>query len=198
MVGYVKNLGTNLYVNQKIIYDKAVDAAVEDGAANLVSRIDGKNPEVDINKALDKFFSTMYLNFNATDDELRQKKISGYVPVLIITDYKGYYVLTHNEYSNSDESKETSLGWSDIKPYSKSIGKYAINFSLDDNWLSVYNNETKTFIEGSYIDIKNNFTESYFVNPEEFEQMRRTSIVNAIKGDISYYINKHNEIARYL
>ncbi len=182
---------------KKLCMDKMLEAAVDDAASQMVEKSEDNKVSIDKEKAINCFFNSLFLNMRIIDDEIRQKEVTGYIPVIAITDYTGYYILSNEIYTAADGSKRIEQIWHPKKMYAVSRDNYVINFALDLNYVSIYDSTSRVLTEGTYEDIKSSFTETYIQNKDEFEQMRRDVIVNSLQADVNQCINRHNELAKH-
>jgi len=190
---------------QEIRYNRAIDTATQDAAKSLF--INAKQSDeaqyeslkrLRINKeeAIETFFNTLYLNFNVFNDPVGQGVIQGYVPVVIIVGYDGYYVYHMDEYKNAAGQKELKHVWSPKKPYAhedKNGNTYS--FTLDE-FVTVNRNSDQTWLEGFRGEINAASGIALLNDPNTFDQVRRSTIVNALQKDLEYYINKYNNYAK--
>lgn len=194
LINYLKIGDVKSSSFRTIEINRILDTAIQDGTAKLVEV--GANNRVIINKerAVQAFFNSLYVNFDVLDNSVLQRKISGYVPVIVIVDYDGYYVISQETYKNSDSYSEIKHVWKPKKMFSYSDDIYVYTFTLDDH-ITVYNTLTKAFYKGDYHDLKGKFASNVINDDTFFQQIRRKTIIENIKGDVNYCINKHNDIA---
>ncbi len=177
--------------------NRLLDSASEDAASALTEV--GEDGRVTINKenAVEGFFNSLYINFDVLSNSTLQKKIQGYVPVVAVVDYDGYYIFSQETYEGASGYSETKHVWKPKKMFSYSDGRYVYAFTLDD-YVTVYDTmdaANKVFYEGYYEDIKSFVSGSIMDSREIFDQTRRNVIVDSIKADINYFINRHNKVA---
>ncbi|RCX13012.1 hypothetical protein DFR58_11969 [Anaerobacterium chartisolvens] len=176
--------------------NKLLDAACEDAASALIGR--GEDGRITINKeqAVEAFFNSLYINFDVLDNSMLKRKIQGYVPVIAVIDYDGYYIFSQEIYTGALGFSEIKHVWKPKKMFSYSEGTYVYSFTLDD-YLTVYDvtDPDNRAYEGAYEDIRLLHAGSIIDTSESFDRVRRSTIVESIKDDINYYINLHNRIA---
>lgn len=187
------NLELSTY--KKIEINRILDCAVEDGVADLIEVGGDKQLIVYKNKAVHTFYNSLFLNFDVIGDEIAQKKITGYIPVIAVIDYDGFYILSNDQYTDKDGYKIIKPIWKEKKPYSKIYDNYVISFTLNEN-VKLYDTLAGAFYSGSYKDLKSIINSPIIQNDVLFEDVRRRTIVEALKREINFRINKHNEIAR--
>lgn len=183
-------------INQKIEYNKALDSAIDDGVINLVE-VDSQRKLV-LNKeiAIEQFYQSLYANFGVMGNSRLESKIRGYIPVILVTDEDGFYLYYSDIYKSGGETLITRR-WSEKIPYAYEISNYIINFTLD-NYLTVYDKNTKELYEGEYKELAGLFQNTLLADEETFHSVRRNTIISTIEENMNYYINKHNNIAHQL
>jgi len=184
-------------------YDRALTIAVQDAAKELTfSRIStddkyesGKKLVIEPDKVVDTFLKTMYINFGVEGDPTAESRLMSYIPAVLITDYDGYYVYTSDSYIKAGVVEQSHV-WRNKKPYTYADSQgNSISFTLDD-YVYVYQKSSNTFFEGRFGSLKNNSSISVPLlkgSLETFEQVRRTSIVDALQKDLEYTINNHTQ-----
>lgn len=185
-------------------YDLVVEIATEDAINVMLEPEDSlsleelsegysaniKRFKVNIDKALERFYKTMYINMNIENDEVAQEAFKMYVPLKIIVSYDGYYINTW--YDTNNGTKEVWLPKRAYTYYDNS-NDLIINYTLDD-YLYVYNINTAAWDEGKREDIWLKYHLSIF-DISNFDSFRRQIVVEHINKDFQYFINKNNQIA---
>jgi hypothetical protein len=179
--------------NKKIEYAKALDCAVDDGVVDLVE-VDSKR-KLALNKeaAVNQYYESLFANFGVIGNEQEEKKLKGYIPIILVTDTDGFYI----NYSDTYEfNGEVLLGqkWTEKMPYAYQDGNLIYKFTLG-TYLTIYNTLTKDLFEGEYADLKSQLPDSILVNQEMYDTIRRNAIIGAIEKSMDHYINLHNRIA---
>ena len=176
----------------KLEIDQILDTATTDGTVVLSK---GLGMEVNQYKeeAVDTFYKTLYLNFNATDS-YQKNRIKGYVPVILIVDYDGVYVFSHEEYKNTQNELILRPIWSMKKPYTYYDGDYVYNFSLEDD-VVIYQLSSGKQFRGKHKDLKTKISSSIIQEDQLFEQVRRRTIIEVLQREMNFCINNHNLIA---
>lgn len=188
----------------EIRYDAAIHAAVQD-AGKAITFNDKQNYEstyaslkkVRANKeaGIHAFYQTLFLNFGIINDPIAQRHLLNYIPVVAVIDYDGYYILAEEEYVGPDHEIRSDPVWQPKKPYaySDSAGN-SLSFSLDD-YVIAYERASNKWVEGKRSEVSTLVSIPLLNDSVVFEQVRRTTIVNAIQHDLEFFINKHNEVA---
>lgn len=193
----------NLQTEQ--LYNQYISAAIEDAATALnfnekqeyeANYESMKRFRANKEQAIKAFFRTMYMNFNVMDDPIAQSVLAAYIPVIVVVDYDGYYIYAVEEYKNKNGETELKHVWKPKKPYAyvDQAGN-SLSFTLDD-YVYAYDRADRKWSEGFRIDVAALATIPILNNPDEFDQIRRSTIVNAIEQDLAYAINIHNTYAR--
>ncbi|NLD50409.1 MAG: hypothetical protein GX660_24985 [Clostridiaceae bacterium] len=191
----IKTDNVNYCTYKRIELNRMLDTAAQDAASTLVEAgIDNKFV-INKEKAVETFFNLLYLNFNINMDSIAQKRLEAYVPVIVIVDYDGYHVLSSETFKGADGYKQIKQVWKPKKMYAYSDGTYAYSFSLDD-YVRVYDTIGKSFVEGKRADLSGRVGSGIIQDEALFDQVRRRTIIDSIRRDINFYINRHNEIAR--
>jgi len=184
---------------KKIEVNKILDTAVEDGVLSMVEGGIGKNIDINKENGVREFFNSLYVNFNTLENSIDALQLQGYVSCIVIIDYDGYYVVSNQEYNNADGYKEMKLVWSPKQSFSYSDGNYVYMFTLDNN-LTVMNPNSKDIYTGTRDEIVEKLgadsCPDFLKDETFFDLLRRDTIIERLKEDINYTINKHNDIAR--
>ncbi|AOZ91102.1 hypothetical protein [Paenibacillus crassostreae] len=188
-------------------YNRAIDTATQDAARALLTNSSQRDESqyetlkrVKINKeeAVETFFNSLYLNFGVFNDTAGQGVVDNYVPVVMIVGYDGYYVYSWDEYINASGEKEIKHVWSPKKPYDyvdQDGNTFA--FTLDD-YVVVNRNVDQKWVEGFRSEITSEASISLLNDSDKFDQVRRTTIVNALQQDLEMVINQYNRYSKRL
>lgn len=195
LMTYIKLGDMKVVSVRNLELNRILDTSVQDGVASLVEVGDNKRVIINKERAVQAFFNSMYINFDVLDNPTLQRKINGYVPAIVIVDYDGYHVLSQDIYTNSDGYQEVKSVWKPKKSYAYTEGDFSYSFTLD-NVVTVYDGVANKFFTGDYHDLKSQVSDNVLQDDVVFDQIRRRAIVECIKNDMNYYINKHNEVAR--
>lgn len=188
----------------KNTYDEILTDATSDASLQLIKTVNNnsietlaegnksnyQSIELNLDQALDRFYRTLFLNFNIEDDYARQQAIKINIPIKIVAGYDGYYV----DYWRMDGNGEQ---WSDKKLYSTidNENNLAIRFTLDDN-VYVKNISTGEEFQGNRADIASKYPTSCLVDEATFNKIKNQVINQHIQQDLEYYTYEANAIAR--
>lgn len=190
-------------------YDTALRTAVHDAGVALVfqeekdvaSRYESsKRFQVNKEYALNAFYKTLFFNFGIHEDPLAQDVLKRYLPAIAVIDYDGFWVYGEEEFSNAAGERVIEPVWKPKKPYAYTDpAGNSIFFTLDD-YVYVYEADTKTWHEGLRGDLAPELAGRVQLIDDAllFDQVRRTTIVTTIEDELSHAINTHNEFARKL
>lgn len=195
--------------NQKMLYDVILEDAVQDAAIELSEpamldsyeqgrrgkEIDIKKTAPNLDKALERFYKTMYINMNIENDKAAQEGFKIYCPLKLVVAYNGYFI---NTWEKSDTQKNTVREvWKPEKFYTfeDKNNNLIINFTLD-NYVSVYDKTTRKWAEGDYKTLASQYTNCDIFKDKNFKTFKNKVIVDLIQKDLEYYTSVNNSIAR--
>lgn len=180
-------------------YDAALDTAMDDAARALLINVNeqqeakyesGKRVRVNKEEAIDTFYRTLYMNFGIAEDPIAQGVLNRYIPAVIVIGYDGFWMYAEEEFTIATGETEIRPVWGPKKPYAYADNQgNSLSFTLDD-YVIAYEVRSQTWREGFRSEIQSSIP--LLRNSELFEQVRRSTIVNAIQSELSYRINQHN------
>lgn len=191
------------------MYDGAVHAAVQDAALALHRN---EYPQYEAGydslkyfrankeRALAQFYETLFTNFDISGDAIGQQVLLGYIHVIAVVDYDGYWIHAYSEIRNSNRELESRPLWHAKKPYAYADASgNSVSFTLDD-YVHAFDPATKRWYEGKRERVNEATGKRIplLADPSQFEQVRRTTIVSTLQADLAYHINLHNTHARKL
>ncbi|OWA37358.1 hypothetical protein B9G55_04665 [Saccharibacillus sp. O16] len=185
-------------------YNTAMRTAVQDAASVLNDTSDqDKEPGYGSNKffaadkerAVDTFYRTLALNFDAQDDPIALGALSGYIPAIAVIDYDGYFIYSMEEYVDKTGQVQLKAVWSPKKTYahSDSAGNL-VQFTLD-SFVRVYDRRSSAWVQGFQKEVGPTLNIPLLKEAGTFENVRRRTIINAIQDDLASTINRHNQYA---
>ena len=158
-------------------------------------KINPVNPQ----PAYDTFIQTLALNHGVTDP-ITVKQLELYVPVFAVVDYDGLLLNVYKEHTNERGEIIFDRKWLPkiAFAYEDAEGNI-INFTIDED-LEVYDVQLKEWYEGTRTELlaDSEITIDLLADVENFDAVRRTTIVNVLQEHIAYYINEHNVYHKYL
>lgn len=205
---------TNNYLaaaKEKENINQSFTQAVNNATKNLVE-VDGvDNLTVNRKRAVNDFFMSLYANLDITNNPDKQDLIKRYVPVIAVTYEDGYYLYYSDEYKRSDNYTYISKRWSEKIPYYYEDEDFIYGFTLTDQ-LTIYDKNGLLDITGEqkvftlnyhelstaddYSYFRSQRPESFLLNDESYYLIRKGCITNNIEKSMTYYCNKHNQIAQ--
>lgn len=197
---------TNTFAKLNHQYDGAITVATHDAVDQLRTnskpnyeagydsfKFNRVNPE----PAFDTFIHSLALNFS-TKDEVSKDVLSRYVPAFAILDYDGALLNVFQESTNKEGDRELKRVWLPKIPFSYSDSEgNIITFTLDD-FVAVYDAELKEWVRGKRDRIMGEVSIPLLQDPEQFDKVRRDTIVNTFQEELAYYINEHNVYTKQL
>jgi hypothetical protein len=195
----------------KIKYRHIVQQAVQDASSALVEKIDDNshekraegefvninNMQLNLDKALWRFYQTMYINLNIENDFIKQEIVSEYFPIKIAIGYDGYYINAKTYTINTLTGKyEPHMQWqpkNDYVLYDRA-DNIDIRYTLD-NYVYINDRNDNKQYEGDYSTLQVRYPTSIYFNSNTFDSIRRQTIINGIRNDLEYYASKFNRLA---
>lgn len=194
----------------KVKYSEIVDNAVKDASKCLINTMDTTSAEtfsvgdkvnyktapLNLDKALWRFYQTMYINMGIENDYSAQQVFFDKVPIKVAVGYDGYNINAWTEIYDSTLGKNKVVEmWQDKKNYTlfDDTNRLQIDFTLDEN-VYVTNKDTGVKTFGNY----KNYTTQYpavLSFTDKFDSIRRQIIVNSIMNDLKYNTERNNLIA---
>lgn len=185
------NLQNTAY--KSVLLNSYIDAAVEDASYAMIEKSDGMKVIISRDKAMSAFLQTLSMNFNAMDS-FEQSRLMAYIPVVVLIDYDGFYTCSMEEYKNSKGETEQKMVWKPKRPYSYETGGFVYLFTLD-SFVKIYDSADDKFYEGSFGELKALLPGTLLQDDELIENVRKRTIIEAIKSDVNNAINLHNAYA---
>ncbi|MGL5381765.1 hypothetical protein [Clostridium sp.] len=182
---------------KRIELNRALDTAVDDGVSQLIEvGGDSKKPIINKEKAIETFYDSLFLNFNALENTTQKGILDSYIPVICVIDRDGYYIYSSEEFEKQGQ-KVIEKVWQPKQYFTYEADGYIYMFTMDD-YLSVYDSNNNRFYEGKRKDLAPVVGTQILSDLETFESTRRKCIVDKVKNDLNYYINNHNTMARQM
>ncbi|MBD8523756.1 hypothetical protein [Lysinibacillus fusiformis] len=157
-------------------------------------KINPANPQ----PALDTFLQSLAINYGV-EDKINADYLSRYVPVFAIVDYDGLLLNVYKKYQGHN-GEELDRVWLPKIPFSYSDDEgNVVNFTIDED-IEVYDSGINEWFYGKREEVirDGEVTVPLLNNQNEFDQVRRTTIVNVLQENLAYYINEHNVYSKGL
>lgn len=182
-------------------YDGALTTAVQDAAVSLklnaepereFSYLSKKFSNINKEASYDSFMKSLSNNFGIIDSN-KTHALQYYVPIFGVIEYEGY---SSNRFELVGES--VLRVWQPAIPYTHvDASGNIIRFTLDD-YVYVYDRVTDplqpAWLEGPRNVVAKESLVQLLHNEEEFERVRRSTIVHLIEESIDAEINYHNQV----
>ncbi|MCQ2495480.1 MAG: hypothetical protein MJ131_02695 [Lachnospiraceae bacterium] len=199
----------NLLTDNKTLFDKAVDAAVD-----RLRAYNENDWEYAADEAVSSFYDSLYASLDIMDSPDGRESLKLYIPAIIISDNEGYYVYFTEDVSEND-FKELKIRRSEKQYYIYSEsnapeGKRATDFIMRftgkescivSDFAGVLGSKMQVFDYGgnenselTELLLKNNYY-SILTDLESFELKRRELMAGMIENSLKYYCNVHNSMA---
>lgn len=191
----------------KITYNEIIDNSVKDASKALLSPMNNESIEIlsegkkvnfkkttlNLDKALWRFYQSLYLNLNIEDDFSGQESIKNKIPIKLAVGYDGYYI---NSWQEIVEGKKIKEIWHPKTPYLIFDEKNNLNISLTlDNTVYI-SGKDKEEKEYKAEDLIGKIDNSLFNKDiENFNIVKKQIILNQIQKDLELYSSINNQIA---
>ena len=186
-----------------------LDSAAWDAVNQLsLTGVYGKN-HIRKNEVVKDFFSSLYSSMGIMYRPDAMKMVDIYIPVILLCDTDGYYIYYYDKYKTPDGTTDTKRIWTEKMPYYYKDENFVYLFTLT-NKITIYDRNNllstdKKVFEINYKDLQTSqdyegfragHSDSFLLDNETFELVRKQAIINQLEKVMAYYTNKHNEIAR--
>lgn len=207
IISDIRTNNLNAVINNKKEIDRYIDTAIDDAAIRLIDV--GENNQIIVNKekAVESFMASLYSSFNILSNRDKQKELSLYIPVIVVTVEDGYYIYYYDEYKGSNEYTHAVARWSEKLPYHYEDEEFIYGFTLGDN-ISIFDKNgvidssgKQSVYEMNYKEIKVKYPDifarpdHFILSEEKFNTVRKSIITELIESSMAYYTSHHNKIA---
>lgn len=204
-------------------YNSVLDLALDTAVASIVEADDG-TVHVNRDECVKAFMRSLYAGFGIIDNPSLCAELDMYVPIIVIADVDGFYV-RYYEYQENDHVIVSKWSTKYPYTYTDSYSIINFRLDDDVQLIvkgydTVYDGNYKTLVSkyssiagansNQYNDLVNacSYVENVFtsdgvisnVSPlrdsEHFALERQKTVIKCITEKMSYYLNKHNDIAR--
>lgn len=198
------NITTFAQINQQ--HEGAMTVAAHDAInvlrTNVVPKLELGYDSYKINPAdpqlsFDTFLQSLALNYGVSD-KVTVDLMARYVPVYAVLDYDGLLLNVYKEHIDNRNEKVLDRVWLPKIPFSyvDNLGN-VINFTIDEE-LEVYDTQLKEWFYGKRKEIASEVSIPLLMNDEQFDKVRRNTIITTLQENLSYYINQHNVYTKAL
>lgn len=178
------------------VYNYVIEAAAEDATRSLINRNNSSFEDL-LNSALNRYYETIYTNFNIENDPVGQEAVKMYFPYQMVIGEDGYYVhVYHESMDTGDVGPHMVNAWMPKVPYSffDTSANLIINFTLS-SYCYVFDADTAQWYEGPRSDMSTLFPASVVFSIANFENVRLKTIVDQVRSALEYYSYMHNQVA---
>lgn len=183
-------------IQQDILYQEAINKAVDDAVTVLIETAEHSSGILTINPeaAVDQFFSTLAINLSKYSD-YEKEGLRGFVPCIAFIGVDGMVMYSLEEKSGPN-GRILSQCIHEMVPYAVVDGNNnVIGLTLED-YYTVYDLSRNIEFTGTYNDLKAIGVSDFFDNaPEDIEQIRTELIVEMLENHCGYYFNQHENFA---
>jgi hypothetical protein len=195
--------------NEKRELETSLESATSDAVNYLATSGTFGTNKINKEVVVTKFFRSLYSSMGIISDRNKQTEIEMYIPVILICDTDGYYLYYYDRYKNEEGVTYSTRIWSEKLPYYYEDGNFIYRFTLTDK-IYIYDihdilhtgvdvveidyQELQT--DDAYEVFRNNYSDSFLLNEEKYELIKKEAIINQLSESLAYYTNKHNMIAQ--
>lgn len=171
---------------QTILYDNALDNAVQDAMEEIVELDDGDGVQINREQMLERFFLGLSINLGLSYGDSARERLESFFPVMAVMMEDGIY-------SWECKENENSKNFSEKIPYCMEKEGYKICYTFGD--VVVFHDESEGVErKGVYQEIRKRYPVEEF-SDENFDEMRRRAIISTITGIMNEQVEKHNRFA---
>lgn len=183
-------------IQQDILYQEAINKAVDDAITILIETAEYTNDQISINPsaAIEQFFDTLAINLSKYSD-YEKEGLLGFVPCIAFIDVDGMIIYSLEE-KNGSNGRILSQCVHEKVPFAVTDdNNNVIGLTLED-YYTVYDLARNIEFTGTYNELRAIGVSNFFNNtPEEIEQIRINLIVDMLENHCGYYINQHENFA---
>ncbi|HWT75760.1 MAG TPA: hypothetical protein VN258_13735 [Mobilitalea sp.] len=206
----IKTNNLKAVIDNKEQIDKHLDIALDDGVTKLAEVDDNNKITISKAAAVNSIFMSLYSTFGIMSDKNSQEKLNLYIPVVTIMMEDGYYIFYSDEFTASDGHRYISKRWSEKFPFYYEDNDFIYSFTLGDvitiydknNLLGggvsmmTYNMDFHDFqTDTAFASFRSARPNSFLLNDENFDLIRKSTILKCLEDSMSYYTSRHNRIA---
>lgn len=199
----------------KATMDFYINQAIDNGALKLMQYKSSGEEVVNKEKAVESFFNSLYASLGILSDSLACERILAYVPVILVTTDNGYYLMYQDVYIASDNKSYISKRWTEKIPYVYEDDNFIYQLTTTNN-VTIYDKNNVIDSKGEDKLYKINIR-SFQSNPDfsrissmldnncllrldesDYVEVRQQAIISQIENDLSWYVSRHNDIAKKL
>ena len=194
------------YSYYQIQYHQKMDNAIDDALYSMVEK--DTYEEVTINKeeCISNFYQSFYGNFGVENTVVTRNQIRQHIPMIGVVE-RDRFSIAYQQPVQKNGNWELTDAWTKEVFYEYEENGIRYQFQLGDkkDWVKVcflYKNrstesENIQWIEGFYKELaKRDIRFFWMANEEQFEQVRRNTILCCIKQSMEMVSNEYNQIGK--
>lgn len=201
-------------------YNRNVDRACDDAMTNMLEYADDYSTSLNLQSCQEDFFKSLYASFGVMDSPSGQEELQHYIPILLVTQNDGFYILKH---TLAPDKATSIMQWTQKIPYTYTYTvtvrngaqtgayKVIVAYTMGDDVTIHYQGKSYTGAWNrlsSIYSFDSKFMNLYKVlsdssseypilsNRNTFTSMRNSILQYVVTKKANYYVNKHNEIAK--
>lgn len=191
----IKSYNNQYAIDKKIEINRIFDTAVTDAANMLVSNVKGNEIVLNKERALKTFYNTLFLNYGIVDSPLSKARMSGYIPVIIITESDGFTIISKQEYYDHNGELVVKDVIQPKMYYALTRGDYIYMFTIDET-ITVISRVNGEIHSGKRKDLEGIIDTDVILDQTLFDVLRRQTINQLVEKEINASISHHNEIRK--
>ena len=186
----------NAYSSYEIQYHEKMDNAIDDALFFMVENDDFSQVKWNREECIKGFYQSFYGNFGMTRDPAGQQKIRKHLPLIGVIELNRISI-AYQYPSNKDGEVLLEDAWTEYRPYQYEQDGYYYEFFIGNlkDWIKIYFPEQRQWQEGFRLDLAKIDKEvSWIADEEQFDRVRRHTVIQTIKKEMQKVINQYNFI----
>lgn len=160
--------------------------------------------------AVERFFRTLYANFELLSDPIAQQTMRQYIPLIITTEQNGIYAYFH-DLQIEEGIEVVRMQWSERYPYVYEDKDFIYTFTWGDT-VKLYDvhhiitkEDESPYIEldyhefstsDRYASFRTKYPNHFLLEEQSFYLVRQDAMIKTIEKIMEYYLNEYNHIAK--
>ena len=201
--------------DEKITMDFYINQAIDNGALQLIQYGSYGEEVVNKEKAVESFFNSLYASLGILSDPLACERLLAYVPLILVTTDNGYYLMYQDVYIDRDNKSYICKRWTEKIPYEYEDENFIYQLTTTNNVTiydkhnlidpkgedKLYEIKIKSFQSNPDLASISSMLESdclLLLDENDYVEARQQAIISQIESDLSWYVSRHNDIAKRL
>lgn len=184
------------YNRYQIQYHEKLDNAIDDGLFDLIEKDTYEEVVVNREECLENFYQSFYGNFGVENTSFAKSQIRQHLPLIGIVENDRVSIAYQRPVEKNGQW-ELVDEWTEYMPYEYRDGGIVYQFCLGSakDWVEVCFYGDGRWIRGLRKDLAKQDTRLYWLEQDkQFEQIRRNTILQAIKKQMEEVSNFYNQI----